>query len=205
MVLAVLATGLFHEILPVDFRVTPESFYIYPLFLLLFLIVLIVGDPGRAGPRSQWLRAVTFLMIGFLTVTTALAAVSLVHGIFTHATFTSSAELFTIGAAVWLTNVIAFSLWFWDLDAGGSAARGSGSPRIPPAFVFPEMTHHDLVPDGWYAQYPDYLALSFNVALAFSPTDVSAIRRWAKLMMVLEGLISLALAALVVTRAVNIL
>ena len=106
---------------------------------------------------------------------------------------------------MWLTNVIAFSLWFWDLDAGGSAARASGSQRIPHAFVSPEMVHSDLVPQGWYAQYADYLALSFSVDLTFSTTDVSAIRRWAKLMMVLEGLISLALAALVVTRAVNIL
>jgi hypothetical protein len=67
------------------------------------------------------------------------------------------------------------------------------------------MTHRDLVPVGWYAQYADYLALSFNVALAFSPTDVSAIRRWAKLMMIVEALVSLSLAALVVARAINIL
>jgi hypothetical protein len=45
----------------------------------------------------------------------------------------------------------------------------------------------------------------FNVALAFSPTDVSAIRRWANLMMVIEALVSLSLAALVVARAINIL
>jgi hypothetical protein len=34
---------------------------------------------------------------------------------------------------------------------------------------------------------------------------VSAIRRWAKLMMVIEALVSLSLAALVVARAINIL
>lgn len=205
MVVAVLATALFHEILPVDFRVTPEEFYLYPIFLLVFLGVLIIGDPGRIDRERRWLRVTTFVMIGFITVTTALTALRLVHGIFTHAPFTSPADLFTIGASVWLTNVIAFSLWFWDLDAGGSAARASDSPRIPHAFVFPEMTHRDLVPAGWYAQYADYLTLSFNVALAFTPTDVSAIRRWAKLMMVLEGMVSLALAALVVARAVTIM
>ena len=66
------------------------------------------------------------------------------------------------------------------------------------------MAHRDLVPSDWCAQYTDYLTLSFNVALAFSPTDVSAIRRWAKLMMVLEALVSLSLAALVLARAINI-
>lgn len=205
MVVAVLTTGLLHEILPVEFRMTPESFYIYPIFLLTFLGVLIVGDPGRIDRERRWLRVTTTFMMGFITATTALTALRLVHDIFTHAAFSSAAELLAIGAAVWLTNVIAFSLWFWDLDSGGAAARASGSPRRRPAFVFPEMIHRDLVPSDWYAKYADYLALSFNVASSFSPTDVPAIRRWAKLMMVLESLISLALATLVVVRAVNIL
>jgi hypothetical protein len=205
MVLAVLAAGVLHELLPVDFRVIPQFVVIYPLFLLVFLVVLIVGDPGRIDRERRWLRVTTALMIGFITVTTALGALRLVRGILTHGPFTTASQLLTIGAVAWLTNVIAFSLWFWDLDAGGAAARASGSPRVPPAFVFPEMNNRDLVPSGWYAQYADYLALSFNVALAFGPSDVSAIRRWAKLMVVLEALISLSLAALVLARAINIL
>ena len=55
----------------------------------------------------------------------------------------------------------------------------------------------------WYPQFVDYLALSFNTATAFSPTDVSAIRRWAKLLMILESTVSLALATLVVAKAIN--
>jgi hypothetical protein len=41
--------------------------------------------------------------------------------------------------------------------------------------------------------------------MAFSPTDVSAIRPWAKLMMMAEETISLVVGILVVARAVNIL
>ena len=62
-----------------------------------------------------------------------------------------------------------------------------------------------LVPSTWYPQFIDYLALSFNTATAFGPTDVAAIRPWAKTMMIAESTISLALATLVVARAVNIL
>ena len=40
--------------------------------------------------------------------------------------------------------------------------------------------------DGWYPQFVDYLALSFNTAMAFSPTDVSAIKPWAKLLMIVR-------------------
>ena len=72
-------------------------------------------------------------------------------------------------------------------------------------FVFPEMTLTGFVSDDWFPQFGDYLALSFNTATAFGPTDVSAIRRWAKMMMISESLISLILATLVIARAVNIL
>ena len=101
--------------------------------------------------------------------------------------------------------MIAFALWYWDLDAGGAAARAAGSHPAGPAFVFPEMTMPQYVPASWYPTFADYLVLSFNTALAFSPTDVSAVRVWAKLMMVFESIVSLALAALVIARAINIL
>jgi len=144
-------------------------------------------------------------MIGFITVTTALGAIHLVRGLLTHAPFTSASQLLTIGAVVWLTNVIAFSLWFWDLDAGGAAARASGSPRIPPAFVFPEMTHRQLVPSAWYAQYADYLAALVQRGARFQIDRCVGHQAVAKLMMVLEALVSLSLAAFVVARAINIL
>ena len=74
-----------------------------------------------------------------------------------------------------------------------------------PAFRFPEQDVDSLAESGWYPQFVDYLALSFNTAAAFGPTDVSAIRHWSKLWLMAESAISLVLAALVVARAVNIL
>jgi len=74
-----------------------------------------------------------------------------------------------------------------------------------PAFIFPEMIHPQYFGDDWYPKFVDYFHLSFTTAMAFSPTDVSPIRSWAKLMMMLEELISLIVAILVVARAVNIL
>ena len=71
--------------------------------------------------------------------------------------------------------------------------------------MFPEMNLPEFVPDGWSPHFFDYLAMSFNQAMAFSPTDVTAIKHWAKALMAVESLISLLLAALVVARAINIL
>lgn len=74
-----------------------------------------------------------------------------------------------------------------------------------PAFIFPEMINPRFVEANWYPKFVDYLHLSFTAATAFSPTDVSAVKPWAKLMMMLEESISLLVAILVVARAVNIL
>ena len=58
---------------------------------------------------------------------------------------------------------------------------------------------------GWYPTFIDYLAFSFATATAFSPTDVSAVKPWAKALVVVESLLSLALATLVIARAINVL
>jgi hypothetical protein len=203
MVAAALTAGVLHELLPGSFRLAPH--WIYPVFLVLFLVLLIAGDPGLIDRDRRWLRITTGLMIGLITLVNASAAVRLVVDILTGASFESAKALFATGAIVWLINVITFALWFWDLDGGGAAARASKPVWSNPAFVFPEMTITELGRSDWFPQFADYLALSFNTATAFGPTDVSAVKQWAKLMMISESLISLTLATLVIARAVNIL
>ena len=109
-----------------------------------------------------------------------------------------------IGAVVWITNVIAFALWYWHLDRGGPAERARG-PVPPPSFRFPEEDLPDVAGAGWQPQFVDYFTVSYNTATAFSPADVSAIRPWAKLWMIAESAISLALVGLVLADAINTL
>ena len=205
MAAAVTIAGLLFELLPADFQMFPDQSFVYPVFLAVFLVVLIAGDPGRIDRQRRWLRITTGLMIATITLVTAVQAVRLVVGILTDASFDSAGQLLAIGGIIWVSNGIAYALWFWDLDGGGAAARAAGDSTVPRAFVFPEHSLPDLVPAGWYPQFVDYVALSFNTALAFSPTDVSAIRPWAKVMMISESATSLALGALVIAYAVNIL
>jgi hypothetical protein len=205
MALAVLAAGSLRAVLPTQLR-AGDARWALILILVVLLAVLVIGDPGRIDRDSTWLRVATGTLIGVISLVNATAVVRLVAAIIgAHATFTNNANvLLASGGAVWLTNVIAFGLWYWDLDRGGAAARARGTGR-PPAFVFPEMSNPQYVGADWYPKFIDYLHLSFTTAMAFSPTDVSAIRPWAKLMMMAEDVISLLVALLVVARAVNIL
>ncbi len=202
--LAILAAALLHVALPAKYRVNPP--WVAPVVLLALLATLIIGDPGRIDRQRTWLRIVTGAVIAFITVANLFAAARLVHDIITNnKLFANNATgLLATGAVIWATNVIAFGLWYWDLDRGGAAARAH-HPDANPAFVFPEMLHGAYVAATWVPAFVDYLSLGFWTATAFSPTDVSAVRPWAKLLMIMEAVVSLGIGALVIARAINIL
>ena len=190
--------------LPTRYRVQPA--WVVPVVLVALLAVLIVGDPGRIDRQKAWLRVVTGVVIGVIAVANLLAAVRLVvdiltgNKLFAH----NAAGLLATGGMIWATNVIAFGLVYWHLDRGGAAARAHHPDRNP-AYVFPEMQHTDYVAAGWVPRFVDYLSLAFWTATAISPADISAIRPWAKLLMMLEAAGSVTLAVIVVGFAVNIL
>ena len=203
MAVAVLASGALRVTLPATLRFEAAPWPL-GLFTVVALVALIIGDPGRIDRQATWLRVLTDLLIAAITIANGAAAVALLADIVQAKSFTTDAQtLLAAGGAIWLTNVIAFGLWYWDLDRGGAAARAHGLGR--PAFVFPEMTNPAYVEEDWYPKYLDYFYLSFTTATAFSPTDVSAVKPWAKLLMTAEEAISLAIAILVIARAVNIL
>ena len=204
MALAILACGTLRLAVPNELR-AGDAPWLMLLVVVVLLAVLMIGDPGRIDRDSTWLRVTTGSLIGLITLANSVGAVRLVASIISTAPFTSDANvLLAAGGAVWATNLIVFGLWYWDLDRGGAAARARGTSASP-AFLFPEMTNPDFVRPNWYPKFVDYLHLSFSTATAFSPTDVSPIKAWAKLMMLIEDAISLVVALLVVARAVNIL
>ena len=211
MALAVLAVGFLHAVLPAELRTLPpelggDSRWVYGLVVLVLLGALIIGDPGRIDRQKTWLRVLTISLIALISADNAIEAVRLLVSISSARPFTEDAnKLLVAGGAIWLSNVIAFGLWYWALDRGGPAARAHQNPAFSPAFVFPEMLNSQYVTVDWYPKFVDYLHTSFTTATAFSPTDVSAIKPWAKLTMMLEESISLIVAILVIARAVNIM
>lgn len=199
----VVAAGL-HVALPAGYRIQPA--WVVPVVLAGFLVVLIAGDPGRIDRQKAWLRVVTGVVIALLTLANLVAAARLVAEILTNNKVFAAhpGGLLAAGGVVWATNVIAFALWYWDLDRGGAASRAH-HPGRNPAFVFPEMQHPAYVPSDWVPRFVDYLSLAFWTATAISPTDISAVRPWAKLLMMVEASCSIVLAALVIARAINVL
>lgn len=177
---------------------------LFPSVEVLLLAVLVVGDPGRIDRRSPTLKRLTIALVIVMTVDNLAGVAELVRGILDGSDRDNGPVLLATGGALWVTNVIAFSLWFWLLDRGGPAARASGSP-LSAAFAFPENATPELAPPNWWPQYPDYLYLAFTNSTALSPTDTMPLTRWAKMLMLVQSSISLVIAVMIVARAVNIL
>ncbi|MHB1594693.1 MAG: hypothetical protein ACYCO9_16605 [Streptosporangiaceae bacterium] len=182
--------------------------FLLPLLEAALLIGLTIANPVRIERGSGPIRAASVAMIVLLTLANAISAALLIRAIAenrlpvgaTHAAI----GLLSSGALIWGTNVIAFALWYWEFDRGGPVRRLEHTSAYPD-LMFPQMTAPALTPPGWGPRFVDYLYLSFTNATAFSPTDVMPLARWAKLTMLAQSTVSLAVGALVIARAVNII
>jgi len=107
---------------------------------------------------------------------------------------------------IWATNVIIFALWYWALDRGSPATKGT-RPDANNDFLFTQQqpAGETCLHPGWTPGFIDYLFLAFTNATAFSPADTFPLTVRAKLLMMAEAGISFATIALVASRAIGIL
>lgn len=203
MAIAVLVAMGLQLAAPEGGRLAPRWFI--PSFELVLLLALIVGDPGRIDKRSRLLRQVTTILVAVMTFATVAGVTVLVVDILCGVKNASdAASLFGRGAALWVTNIIAFSLWYWHFDRGGPAERAVGS-KVSPGFMFPENVYPDRAHAGWMPAYSDYLFLAYTNATAFSPADTMPVRTWAKMTMMTESIISFVTGIIVIARAIGVL
>ena len=185
---------------------------IYPGWILaaiegLLLLVLLLTNPGRLNREHMVIRQLGLGLVTAASAANALAGGMLIYQIVTkHANLSvmTPARLLLTGGAVWIANVVVFALWYWELDSGGPAARANHRHEHPD-FLFPQMTSPETARHDWEPGFVDYLYVSFTNATAFSPTDTMPLTRWAKLAMMFQAAVSVALVALVIARAINIL
>ncbi len=122
----------------------------------------------------------------------------------------SPERLLLSAAALWLTNILVFALWYWHLDAGGPNERDSRGGHCHGSFLFPQMTMNDQSlaesnQENWFPGFVDYLFLAYNTSTALSPADTAVLSRWAKLLMMVQSTISLTVVAILAARAINTL
>ena len=200
---AVLAVGGLYAALPNVLTMGPRWF-----FPLIVLALLIPGIVSHHTGRHRLNAFLGFAVDAVLTAGLIISVAFLIAALPAHKA--TPIELLFSAASLWLTNILVFALWYWRLDAGGPHKRDERPGHTEGAFLFPQMTmsEHALRQTGqrlWSPNFIDYLFLAFNTSTAFSPTDVLVLARWAKVLMMIQSLLSLLIIALLAARAVNIL
>jgi hypothetical protein len=187
----------------------PHSLVMGPKWLVpgvegILLLGLVVTTPTRHHDQSPRLRALVVGLVGLVSLTTLISLILLARYLLDGSQARGHALLFA-GAVLWLTNVLIFGIWYWELDRGGPAQRvAPDAPTTGADFLFPQMIERQLAPD-WRPGFADYLYTSYTNATAFSPTDTMPLTAPAKLLMAVQSLIALITILLVVARAVNVL
>ncbi|WP_263376429.1 hypothetical protein [Granulicella aggregans] len=188
----------------------PDFLAIGPGWLVLAVIgILIVPTViARRMSNHNMNQALGYVTNAIITLDMAWSLWLLVAALPSHKE--SPGQLLRSAAALWLTNILVFASWYWRLDGGGPNARDLRGAHTDGAFLFPQMTlapdaRRAMGEDAWSPGFIDYLFIAFNTSTAFSPTDCPVLSRWAKVLMMIQAIISFATVVLLAARAVNIL
>ena len=200
--LAVLAMIALQTRVPEQFSIF--SWWVLPALELGILAALMLANPGRIGASGRVLHGLSLLLIAIASLANGWAAVVLVVGLVHGTEGRDAPTLLATGGNVWVTNIVVFALWYWDLDRGGPGARARAE-QDDPDFLFAQMTAPDIAHPDWEPRFADYLYLAYTNATAFSPTDTLPFTRGAKMAMMVQSAISLSVGALIIARAVNTL
>jgi hypothetical protein len=201
-----LGAGVSIVLVLVLMAITPERYRFLPAWFPLVVAailaaILFVG--ALLGDDLKWRRLERELILSVVAITVVLNCVNLaivVRELLLTPSRVNAVQLLGTSVAIWIINLMSFSLIYWVLDRGGPGARARAE-KVPPDFAFIQATDENLATPGWQPVYVDYVFLGFTGAL--SPTDASPLTPRAKLTMMAETLISLVTIAVVVARAIT--
>jgi hypothetical protein len=201
--LAILAVLCLLAALPGHVHVLP----VWVSYLAAFVVIMPMVAVALTTGNTLWLgiERVMIMLLGAAYVGNIIAELADMIGVITlYPSGNNAFSLLSSSVAIWVANVLTFSLLYWQIDQGGPYARASAL-KIKPDWVFPQpATPEDLPPD-WRPLFLDYLYLGYNTATAFSPTDALPLTRRAKMLMMIESTISLLTMVIIVARAINII
>ena len=201
--LAILVVFALLAVLPHHVQLAPA--WVRYIVVIAVLAPMMIVKLTKAN--TLWLlverRLIMFFAAAYIVNTTAELA-DMIGIITLHPPETRQISLLSSSLAIWVTNVLTFSLVYWQIDAGGPYARARGMSEKPD-WLFPQASAPDAAVSNWQPMFLDYLFLGYNTATAFSPTDAAPLTRRAKMLMMLESTISLLTLVVVAARAVNVL
>ncbi len=200
--LAVLIAAALNFALPARYSMGPS--WLEGVLVAVILIPLTIAAPRRLPGEQRWQQFLAVIPIAVVNVFNVSSLVLLIHELIVNAKVVTGSHLLVSALVIWVTNIIVFGLWYWELDRGGPDDRLRES-HAAPDFLFPQMITPDCANPGWTPSFLDYLYVAFTNSTAFSPTDTFPLTPWAKTLFTAQAVVALIAIAIVISRAVNIL
>ena len=194
---ALLAIGALYAVLSDGLTLGPRAFL---LGMVIVLLVPLLTAHLRGSHRLA--RGFAFGVTALVTVAVVASAFLLVSSSLDGGT--SASVLLRDAALLWVINVVTFAVWYWEIDGGGPAQRRREG-HVSEDFLFPQMNFDGKVARAWFPGFLDYLFLAFNTSTAFSPTDTAFLSQRAKVLMMVQALLSLLILVVLIGRAINAL
>ena len=197
--IAILVAGGLYALLPSNYVMAGRWFgWVIPS-LEVVLVIVAASAPPRA--ESNRLRNIGITLAALITVANASSLVTLVIGI-TQENGLQGRDLTWAAIDIWVTNIIIFAVWYWEIDGGGPKERAERAPGYAD-FLFPQYQLPG--PWTWRPAFLDYHYIALTNASSFAPADSLPMTTRVKAMMSVQSLISLGVILIVAARAINIL
>lgn len=180
------------------------SRYVIPVVELFLLLALTITTPRQKIFRSIPRRINVFLLIALTSLANAYSLAVITHKLLNDGHVQNGRALILAAINIFLTNIIIFGLWYWEMDGGGPGER-MHIAKYEQDFLFPQHHNEDYKHPDWKPTFLDYLYVSSTNAMTFGPADTKPLSRRAKMLMLAQSSISLIVVALVAARAVGIL
>ncbi len=185
-------------LLPEHFNFLPK--YFLPSLEFVCLILLQIVTPKKASFTSRLRRVVVLALIVLVGIANATSLQFLLQTLF-ESSYINAVNLLISAFTIYITNVVVFSMLYWEIDGGGPGSR-HGNTRDENDFLFPQQQNKET---KWTPTFIDYFYVSITNAMAFSPTDTMPLSRRAKMLMSIQAMLALLMVAVIAARAVNVL
>jgi hypothetical protein len=198
-VITALLFGVIYWILPQRLTIVPNwlPLTVEIILLLPITIALLIQQPLP----YRGIRIIISTVLSIITLILITGVILLVVTLPDRNTKQAS-DLLSAGALLYISNILIFALWYWEIDGGGPKKRHISGYQAAD-FQFPQQINGN--PNRWQSHFIDYIFLAFTASTAISPADTMPLTRTAKCLMMIQGIIALTILAILIGRSINIL
>lgn len=177
----------------------------HPLIIISEVVLVTLLGISARNPKlltKTLYRSLSFLMLGLISAENISSMIIVLRMLITDGAVLSGYNLLASALAIFLTNIIVFALWYWEIDSPGLS--GNKWSKHDKDFQFTQQDNEKEFKD-WRPTFADYLYLSLTNAINFASADARPLTHQAKSLMGVQAIVSVVTLALIIARSVSIL